>query len=63
VMSDTEASIWNVINAKSAKHDEMKRRMSQAMKKAQMSVETRIKYDRPLELAFPEWLKSEGNQK
>jgi len=62
VMSDTEASIWNVINAKSAKHDEMKRRMSQAMKKAQMSVETRLKYDRPLKLAFPEWLKSEGNQ-
>lgn len=62
VMSDTEASIWNVINAKSAKHDEMKRRMSQAMKKAQINVETRIKYDRPLELAFPEWLKTEGNQ-
>lgn len=59
VMSDTEASIWNIINAKSAKHDEMKRRMADAMKKAQMNVETRVKYDRPLDLAFPEWIKTE----
>lgn len=60
VMSDTEASIWMVINEKSEKHDEMKRRMSKAMNMAQISADTRVKYDRPLDLAFPEWLKKEG---
>lgn len=59
VISDTERSIWNVINVKGKKHDEMKRRMSDAMKSAQNDVKTRVKYERPLDLAFPEWLKSE----
>ena len=59
VISDTEASIWNVINVKSAKHDEMKRRMAEAMKSAQTEIEVRVKYDRPIDLAFPEWIKSE----
>lgn len=59
IISDTEASILGVIQTKSAKHDEMKRRMADAMKKAQTSVETRVKYDRPLDLAFPEWIKTE----
>lgn len=59
VISDTEASIWNVINVKSAKHDEMKRRMAEAMKSAQAEIEVRVKYDRPIDLAFPEWIKSE----
>lgn len=58
VISDTERSIWDVINVKGAKHDEMKRRMSEAMRKAQSSAETRVKYDRPLELAFPAWIKT-----
>ena len=58
VISDTERSIWDVINAKGAKHDEMKRRMSDAMRKAQSVSQTRVKYDRPLELWFPEWIKS-----
>lgn len=62
IVSDTEASIWNVINAKSQKHDEMKRRMSDAMRKAQKDVETRVKYDKALDLAFPEWLQTEGQQ-
>jgi len=62
VISDTERSIWDVINVKGSKHDEMKRRMADAMRKAQSSAQTRVKYNRPLELAFPEWLKSEGNQ-
>jgi hypothetical protein len=61
VMSDTEASIWDVINKKSAKHDEMKLAMSRAMREAQSEVETRVKYDRPLDLAFPEWIKEETN--
>jgi excinuclease UvrABC ATPase subunit len=59
VISDTERSIWEVINVKGKKHDEMKRRMSDAMRKAQSETETRVKYERPLDLAFPAWLKSE----
>lgn len=58
VVSDTEASIWNVINEKSAKHDEMKRRMADAMRQAQTEGTRRVVYDRPLDLAFPEWLQS-----
>jgi len=60
VISDTERSIWDVINVKGAKHDEMKTRMADAMRKAQSSTQTRVKYERPLDLAFPAWLKSEG---
>lgn len=59
VISDTEASIWEIINVKSKKHDEMKRRMSEAMAQAQSTSTRRVKYERPLELAFPAWIKSE----
>ena len=59
VIADTEAVIWNVINEKSAKHDEMKRRMADAMKSAQTQAGVRVEYDRPLDLAFPHWLKTE----
>lgn len=62
VMSDTEASIWDIINVKSQKHDEMKRAMSAAMNSAQKEVETRIKYDRSIDIAFPEWVKTEITQ-
>ena len=62
VISDTEASIWDAINVKSKKHGEMKRRMSDAMRFAQIGTTRRVKYDRPLELAFPAWLKSEGTK-
>jgi superfamily II DNA or RNA helicase len=58
VISDTERSIWEVINVKGKKHDEMKRRMSHAMSKAQSTTTTRVKYERPLDLAFPAWLKT-----
>lgn len=58
VISDTERSIWDVINAKGAKHDEMKRRMSEAMKNAQSDAQVRVKYDRPLDLWFPDWIKT-----
>lgn len=58
VISDTEASIWNVINEKSAKHDEMKRHMADAMKRAQTEGSRRVVYDRPLDLAFPNWLQT-----
>ena len=60
VIADTEATIWNIINQKSAKHDEMKRRMADAMKQAQTQASVRVKYDRPLDLAFPTWLTTEG---
>jgi superfamily II DNA or RNA helicase len=59
VISDTERSIWEAVNMKGKNHDEMKRRMADAMKRAQNSVETNVKYDRPLDLAFPAWLKGE----
>lgn len=58
VISDTEASIWDVINGKSQKHDEMKRRMAAAMKEAQSTANRRVKYERPLDLAFPAWIRS-----
>jgi len=59
VISDTERSIWDAVNVKGAKHDEMKRRMADAMRKAQSTSETRVKYERPIELAFPEWIRTE----
>lgn len=59
VISDTEKTIWDAINVKGSKHDEMKRRMSESMNKAQSSAQTRVAYDRPLDLYFPEWIKSE----
>ena len=58
VIADTEASIWNVVNIKSKKHDEMKRRMAEAMKSAQSDTKRRVNYDRPLDLQFPEWVRS-----
>ncbi|MGB0968635.1 MAG: DEAD/DEAH box helicase [Halocynthiibacter sp.] len=61
VIADTEATIWNAINVKSKKHDEMKRRMSDAMRKAQSQASVRVEYDRPLDLAFPDWIRSEGS--
>jgi len=59
VMADTEASIWRVIHGKAEKHDEMKRRMAEAMRKAQSNARRRVKYERPLELAFPDWVTGE----
>ena len=59
VISDTEGAIWAAIHGKSEKHEEMKRRMSTAMKTAQNEASTRVKYDRPIDLAFPEWIKGE----
>ena len=59
VISDTEDVIWQAINVKSKKHDEMKRRMSEAMSKAQSNGSVRAIYDRPIDLEFPEWIKGE----
>lgn len=58
VISDTEASILEIIQTKSAKHDEMKRRMAEAMRGAQSNTIRRVAYDRPLDLAFPDWIRS-----
>jgi len=60
VISDTEDAIWQTINIKSKKHSEMKRRMADAMLKAQRDGTVRTVYDRPLDLAFPEWIKGDG---
>ena len=62
VISDTEDSIWRIVHGKAAKHDEMKRRMADAMKKAQSSHNARVEYDRPLDLAFPDWIKTKGSK-
>ena len=59
VISDTEMSIWEAVNVKAKKHEEMKRRMANAMGNAQSAAGVRVKYNRPVELAFPDWLKSE----
>lgn len=59
IISDTEAPIWAAIQRKSADHDAMKRSMADAMREVQQGSTTRVKYNRPLNLAFPEWLKSE----
>lgn len=60
VISDTENTVWETINVKSKKHDEMKRRMALAMKNAQSQSATRVKYERPIDLAFPEWIRTKG---
>jgi len=59
VVADTEDTIWQTINIKGKKHDEMKTRMAEAMKKAQITGKVRTAYNRPLDLAFPEWIKEE----
>jgi superfamily II DNA or RNA helicase len=59
VIADTEDVIWQAINVKGKKHDEMKRRMSEAMMKAQFHGRVRTAYERPLDLAFPSWIKGE----
>jgi len=59
VFSDTERSIWEAVNVKGQNHEEMKRRMADAMQKAQGKTVTNVAYDRPLELAFPSWIKGE----
>lgn len=63
VISDTEWSIWDAVNLKAKKHAEMKQRMADAMKRAQGEGQKRmVVYDRPLDLAFPEWLVSKDEE-
>lgn len=62
IVADTEAAIWHALHGKAEKHAEMKRAMADAMKRAQLNAETCIKYDRPIKLAFPEWLKTESSK-
>lgn len=59
VIADTEKAIWDTVNVKAEKHAEMKRNMAEAMKKAQTQGERMVAYDRPLDLWFPNWVKSE----
>lgn len=58
VISDTEATIWEAITAKSARHDDMKRSMADAMREAQAPARRRTAYNRPINLAFPDWIRS-----
>ena len=60
VIADTEAVIWKVVHGKAEKHEEMKRRMSEAMRRAQSTSGTRIAYDRPLDLEFPIWIRGKS---
>ncbi|WP_425070667.1 helicase-related protein [Sagittula sp. S175] len=62
VIAETEGTIWRTIAEKAAKHDDMKRQMAAAMNRAQRTARTRIKYDRPLDLAFPTWIKGGSNE-
>lgn len=57
VISDTERPIWETQKKKAAKNKEMKARMSEAMKRAQNGGSVMEIYNRPLDLAFPEWVK------
>lgn len=57
VMSDTEASIWDIVQRKSADHDRMKREMAAVMKGAQTSRDLRVAYGETPVFQFPEWLK------
>jgi hypothetical protein len=58
VISDTERSIWDAVNVKGKKHEEMKRRMQVAMQSAQSTTKRMVKYEMALDLAFPDWLVS-----
>lgn len=60
VIADTEKAIWDVVNSKAAKHAEMKKNMADAMKKAQLQGARRVVYDRPLDLWFPDWVKTDA---
>jgi superfamily II DNA/RNA helicase len=61
IMSDTEASIWNVICAKSAKHDHMKKSMAEAMAGAQKTSLLRVGYGERLPFNLPQWYKESQN--
>jgi hypothetical protein len=57
VISDTEASIWDIVQRKSGDHIKMKNAMAKAMKSAQQFAGLRVAYGQRETLKFPEWLK------
>ena len=57
VISDTEDAIWQAVHGKAEKHAEMKARMASAMKNAQSDAGVMVKYERAVNLAFPDWIK------
>lgn len=57
VISDTEDAIWQAVHGKAEKHAEMKSRMASAMKNAQSDAGVMVKYERAVNLAFPDWIK------
>jgi hypothetical protein len=62
VISDTESDIWKTVNEKAQAHDHMKSRMAEAMREAGSTAATRTAYNRPLDLAFPDWIKGIENE-
>lgn len=60
VIADTEEAIWQAIHGKAEKHEEMKRRMAEAMRRAHRNAIVRVVYDRPIDLTFPDWIKGEA---
>ena len=56
VFSDTERSVWDVVNRKSQDHAEMKEAMAKAMKSAQTESILRVKYEKRNQLKLPEWM-------
>lgn len=59
VIADTEASIWDIVQRKSAAHDSMKKAMASAMRRAQDSRSLRVAYGDAAAMKFPTWLKGE----
>lgn len=60
VISDTEASVWEIVRRKAEDHETMKRSMAAAMTEAQQFAGLRIAYGERDAIKFPEWIKSEG---
>lgn len=57
VISDTEASVWDIVHRKANDHERMKTEMAKAMKSAQQFAGLRVSYGSREKLNFPSWLK------
>ena len=57
VISDTERSVWDIVNVKAEKHLEMKKNMSKAMIGAMKDSELRVAYGNREKINLPDWIK------
>ena len=55
-LADTESAIWRVIQRKTQEHQEMKRAMAQAMRRAVVSREVKLPYVAKQPVRLPKWL-------